>query len=71
VIIRQYIPRKPHATGIKYWALVDQFEYIYLFEIYEESKTSSDQNNASTLSGLTFNVVYRFNLEIPKGIKFL
>jgi hypothetical protein len=67
VIIRQYIPRKPHATGIKYWALVDQFGYIYLFEIYEGSKTASNENTSSILSGLAFIVVYRFNLQIPKG----
>ena len=38
VVFRQYIPRKPHTTGVKYWAMVDSFGYLYSFEIYIGAK---------------------------------
>jgi hypothetical protein len=34
VMMRQYIPRKPHNTGIKYWAFADETGYLYDFKIY-------------------------------------
>ena len=38
IYFRQYIPRKPHTTGIKYWALVDDHGYMYHFQIYTGKK---------------------------------
>ena len=38
IVFRQYIPRKPHSTGIKYWALVDEHRYMYYFQIYVGKK---------------------------------
>ena len=47
VAIRQYIPRKPHSTGIKYWTLVDDHGYMYYFQIYVGKKTKKGGVKAS------------------------
>ncbi len=63
IFFRQYIPRKPHSTGIKYWAIVDEFGYLYGFEIYvgrkerKKSKKTAENNLASNvLKNLTSEV---------------
>jgi hypothetical protein len=63
IFFRQYIPRKPHSTGIKYWAIVDQYGYLYGFEIYigRKQRNAARQSTtadlaASVISGLVAQV---------------
>ena len=48
IFFRQYIPRKPHSTGIKYWAIVDEYGYLYEFEIYVGKKEQNKVQKKST-----------------------
>ena len=48
VAFRQYIPRKPHSTGVKYWALVDRHGYMYYFQIYTGKRGTERRRRGRT-----------------------
>lgn len=64
IFFRQYIPRKPHSTGVKYWALVDETGYLYYFQIYTGKKTrrNAEKKQAKTL--LAFSVLQAMNAAV-------
>jgi Transposase IS4 len=57
IFFRQYIPRKPHSTGIKYWALVDEAGYLYFLEIYTGRKSRQRNQKKQAQSALAFTVL--------------
>jgi hypothetical protein len=59
IFFRQYIPRKPHSTGVKYWAIVDENGYLYGFEIYIGRKERKGSKRKAT-SELASNVIKTF-----------
>ena len=63
--LRQYIPRKPHSTGVKYWMLADSNSYLWYFEIY----TGKDRkkNPAKYVHGSTFTLIRQIESKLPKG----
>jgi hypothetical protein len=61
--LRQYIPRKPHSNGIKYWALVDNYGFLYSFDIYAGKKAMK----GATKTSLGLKVVLMFEQQVPRG----
>jgi hypothetical protein len=66
VKIRQYIPRKPHTTGIKVFMLNDANGFLWTFEIYMGRK---HQNFAAYLQdkGLAVATVLTLEDRLPPG----
>jgi hypothetical protein len=70
IFFRQYIPRKPHSTGIKYWAIVDEFGYLYGFEIYVGTKERKKNKNKSQ-SQLASKVIQKLISQVSRNLLFL
>jgi len=59
--IKQHIARKPHHTGIKFWAAADENTYLYWFTIYTGKETQPRENK------LGFEIVASFVSKLPDG----
>jgi hypothetical protein len=66
IFFRQYIPRKPHTTGIKYWAIVDECGYLYEFEIYVGKKERQQSKKRKSQPLLASNVLKRLTSQASK-----
>jgi hypothetical protein len=66
IFFRQYIPRKPHTTGIKYWAIVDECGYLYEFEIYVGKKEKQQSKKRRSQPLLVSNVLKKLTSQITK-----
>jgi len=66
VIFRQYVPRKPSSTGIKYWILVDERGYLWLFKVYTGAKRRKRKKKEKE-KFLATNVVLEFEEQLPPG----
>lgn len=64
--IRQHVPRKPHHTGVKFWGMCDENNFLFSFFIYAGKETRS----VDTLP-LGQDVVVRFEKLLPPGKFFL
>ena len=64
IFFRQYIPRKPHSTGIKYWALVDEEGYLYYFQIYVGKKRQGKKKKDQGEKMLVFHVLEAMNASV-------
>ena len=71
VVFRQYIPRKPHTTGVKYWAMVDSFGYLYSFEIYIGAKKFKQIRQGAQLASEVIKTLVSQVSIFLKKIKYL
>lgn len=62
--LRQYVPRKPNSNGIKYWAIVDNFGFLYSFSIYTGKKSMKGESQQVALG---MKVILLFERKIPTG----
>ena len=69
-VIRQFIPRKPHSTGVKLYALCDtQSHYIWHVYLYRGAASHVVLESGGRFAGHynAFEIVQLWNDETPRG----